>query len=41
MLSFECGKLVFRDSLNFFNMPLERLPATFKLLEMHKGYFPY
>ena len=41
MLSFECGKLVFRDSLNFFNMPFERLPATFKLLEMHKGYFPY
>lgn len=23
MLSFECGNLVFRDSLNFFNMPLE------------------
>ena len=31
MLSFECGLLVFRDSLNFFNMPLEKLPATFNL----------
>lgn len=41
MLSFECGNLVFRDSLNFFNMPLEKLPATFNLLELNKGYFPY
>lgn len=36
MLSFECGNLVFRDSLNFFNMPLEKLPATFNLLELNK-----
>ena len=41
MLSFECGNLVFKDSLNFFNMPLEKLPATFNLRELHKGYFPY
>lgn len=41
MMSFESGILVFRDSLNFFNMPLEKLPATFNLRELHKGYFPY
>lgn len=40
-LSFECANVVFRDSLNFFNMPLERLPATFNLKEAHKGFFPY
>ena len=40
-MSFECGNLVFKDSLNFFNMPLEKLPATFNLRELHKGYFPY
>ena len=40
-LSFECGNLVFRDSLNFFNMPLERLPGTFNLTETHKGFFAY
>ena len=40
-LSFQCGNVIFRDSLNFFNMPLERLPATFNLQEAHKGFFPY
>ena len=40
-LSFQCGNLIFRVSLNFFNMPLERLPATFNLQEAHKGFFPY
>ena len=40
-LSFECGNLIFRDSLNFFNMSLEKLPATFNLSELHKGFFPY
>ena len=40
-LSFQCGNLIFRDSLNFFSMPLERLPATFNLQEAHKGFFPY
>ena len=40
-MSFECGNLVFKDSLNFFKMPLEKLPATFNLRELHKGYFPY
>lgn len=40
-LSFECGNLIFRDSLNFFNMVLEKLPATFNLTETHKGFFAY
>ena len=40
-LSFQCGNLIFRDSMNFFSMPLEKLSATFNLRELHKGYFPY
>ena len=40
-LSFECGNLIFRDSLNFFHMALEKLPATFNLTETHKGFFAY
>lgn len=40
-LSFECNNIVFKDSLNFFNMALEKLPATFNLQEMHKGFFAY
>ena len=40
-LSFECGNLIFRDSLNFFNMALEKLPATFNLTEARKGFFVY
>lgn len=40
-LSFECNNMVFRDSLDFFNMALENLPATFDLQEMHKGLFAY
>ena len=40
-LLFQCGNVIFRDSLNSFNMPLERLPATFNLKEAHKGFFPY
>lgn len=40
-LSFECNNMVFRDSLNFFNMALEILPTTFNLQEMHKGFFAY
>ena len=39
-LSLECGNLIFRDSLNFF-MVLEKLPATFNLQELHKGFFAY
>lgn len=33
--------MVFRDSLKFFNMTLEKLPATFNLQEMYKGFFAY
>ena len=40
-MSFQCGNIIFRDSLNFFNMPLERLSGTFNLQEAHKGFFPY
>ena len=40
-LSFECGNMVFRDLLNFFNMALEKLQATFNLEEAHKGFFAY
>lgn len=40
-LSFECGNLIFRDSLNFFSMSLEKLPATFNLSELQKRFFPY
>ena len=40
-LSFQCGNVIFRDSLNFFNIPLEWLPATFNLKEALKGFFPY
>ena len=40
-LSFESENLIFRDSLNFFSMPLEKLSATFNLRELHKGYFSY
>lgn len=31
----------FIDSLNFFQMPLSRLPKTFGLTELKKGYFPH
>ena len=41
ILSFECGNLIFKDSLNFFAIPLERFPSTFNLTELHKGYFPH
>jgi len=40
-LSFQRGNMIFRDSLNFFNMALEKLPATFNLQELHKRFFPY
>ena len=40
-LLFECGNMVFRDLLNFFNMALEKLQATFNLEEAHKGFFAY
>ena len=27
--------------MNFFAMALERLPSTFQLQELHKGWFPH
>ena len=41
VMSFQVGDLVFRGSMNFFNMALEKLPATFNLQELHKGFFPH
>ena len=40
-LSFQYGNLIFRDSMNFFAMALDKLSATFNLKELHKGFFPY
>ena len=40
-LSFQCENLIFRDSMNFFSMALEKLSATFNLKELHKEFFPY
>ena len=40
MLAFQCGNLMFRDSMNFFNMALDKFPATFNLQELYKGFFP-
>lgn len=41
IIYFESGDLIFKDSLNFFAMPLEKFPATFNLTELHKWYFPH
>ena len=41
ILYFESGNLIFKDSMNFFAMALEKFPATFNLRELHKGFFPH
>ena len=41
ILYFESGDLIFKGSLNFFAMPLEKSPATFNLTELHKNWFPH
>ena len=41
ILYFKSGDLIFKGSLNFFAMPLEKFPATLKLMELHKGWFPH
>ena len=41
ILYFESGDLMFKGSLNFFAMRLEKFPATFNLTELHKGWFPH
>lgn len=39
IMSFETGNLVFKDSMNFFNMGLDKFPETFNLQELDKGFF--
>ena len=41
ILYFESGELIFKDSMNFFAMPLAKFPSTFNLQEIHKGFFPH
>ena len=41
ILYFECGRLKFKDSMSFLNMPLESFTKTFGLTELKKGYFPH
>ena len=41
MLHFKHHNLIFKDSLNFFNMPLAAFPKTFGLTELKKGFFPH
>ena len=41
VLSFTSGPLVFKDSLCFLPMPLSSFPATFRLTERRKGFFPH
>lgn len=40
-LSTHDPKIIIKDSLNFFQMGLAKLPKTFGLQEMKKGYFPH
>ena len=41
ILHFKHQNLIFKDSLNFLNMPLAAFPKTFGLTELKKGFFPY
>ena len=41
IISLRAGKVVFIDSLNFLPMALSRLPKTFGLTDVLKGYFPH
>ena len=40
-LHFKHHNLIFKDSLNFLNMPLAAFPKTFGLTELTKGFFPH
>ena len=40
ILYFEPGNLIFKNSMNFFAMALDKFPSTFHLQELHKGFFP-
>lgn len=39
ILYFEPGNLIFKNSMNFFAMALDKFPSTFHLQELHKGFF--
>lgn len=41
ILHFKPQNLIFKDSLNFLNMPLAAFPKTFGLTELKKGFFPH
>ena len=41
ILYFEPGNLIFKNSMNFFAMALDKFPSTFHLQELHKGFFPH
>ena len=43
IMMLECPdhKLKFLDSLNFITMPLKKLPTSFGVTELKKGYFLY
>ena len=41
ILYFEPGNLIFKNSMNFFAMALDKFPSTFQIQELHKGFFPH
>ena len=41
ILHFKHQNLIFKDSLNFLNMPLAAFPKTFGWTELKKGFFPH
>ena len=41
VLHFKHANFIFKDSLNFLNMPLANFPKTFGLTELKKGFFPH
>ena len=41
ILSIKLGRLKFLDSLSFLPMALKKLPETFNLKELRKGFFPH
>ena len=41
ILLIKFGKIIIKDSINFMPMALSKLPKTFSLKELKKGYFPH
>lgn len=41
ILQIKCGRYRFIDSLNFFSVPLSKLPLMFSLECSSKGYYPH